>query len=324
MSNEYQIDKKMDAKSQVEETSSAAQHPQGASNDLAFGLLMNRVMGGSSDARPSDKTGDEAAIQAMLGQATNLSNMQATYHQTYVVKGNKELYNLLGAIYSYALQIDSSPLRDKVLDRMKKVLEEKHEIKTQTNTPWLTTVVRFILPLDRQTAHTYSKVLDVAFKENLAGDELAGYIERNNGITNITTTERAKAEAKSTKEHKAKKIEMLKKILKATAKVAQAAPSDGGFVDLVPENGKQGEFEYAICTKVGNETRIIRLIHLPDATEKSILSSMADFVISDDLEDMQNQLDEFRAQLGITSGWGMAPGDKGFSVDGVPPVAADE
>ena len=321
MSNDTQIDQQNEANA----VRSKQANPVPPANDLSFGLLMNRVMGGSSDARPSDKTGEDASIESFIIQAKNLSLMEDRYHQTYVIKGNKELYKLLGAIYSYALQIDASPLREAVLKRMIKVLEEKQEIKTQANTPWLTTIVRFILPKDRQTVYNYSRVLEVAYQEDLAGDELPAYIERRGGLAKVTATEDAAQTAKMSKEHKGKKIDMLKKILMANAKVAQVAPSGSDqYLDLVPENGKQGEFEYAICQKVGEETRIIRLVHLPEATEKSILASMADFVVSDDLEDMQNKLDDLRAALGITSGWGMAPGDKGYSIDGVPVVSNGE
>ena len=290
-------------------------------DDLAFGLLMNRVMGGSSDTRPSDNTGSDAAIETLLTQGNNLSRMNDTYVQTYVIKGTKELYKLLGAIYSYALQIDASPLRADVLKRMRKVLEQKHEVKTQANTPWLTTVLRFILPSDRQTAYNYSRVLQVAFDENLNADELPTYLERRGGISNIKSTEEASTRSAEDKKHKSAKVTMLRKVLQANSKVAEAAPTASQqFLDLVPKGGEKGEFEYAICAKVGDETRVIRLLHLPASMEKSILSSMADFVVDDNLEDMQDKLDQLRQQLGITNGWGMEPGDKGFALDGVPAV----
>jgi hypothetical protein len=40
--------------------------------------------------------------------------------------------------------------------------------------------------------------------------------------------------------------------------------------------------------------------------------------IPDDLEAMQGKLDVLREKLGITSGWGMKPGDKGYQPDGLP------
>ena len=123
-------------------------------DELAFGLLINRALGGSDSRRPSDKSANEIQVDMVLGQAQNLAKMNDQYVETYVVRGTKELYALLGAIYSYALQINESPLRDHILQRMRERLEEEHEIKTQINTPWLTTVLRFILPTDRQTAYS--------------------------------------------------------------------------------------------------------------------------------------------------------------------------
>jgi hypothetical protein len=40
--------------------------------------------------------------------------------------------------------------------------------------------------------------------------------------------------------------------------------------------------------------------------------------MSDDLADTRVKLDAFRQQLGITSGWGMEPGDVGFQPPGMP------
>ena len=136
-------------------------------DEFAFGLLINRTLGGSDNRRPSDKSANEVQVDMVLGQAQNLAKMNDQYVETYVVRGTKELYALLGAIYSYALQVNESPLRDHILQRMRERLEEEHEIKTQINTPWITTVLRFILPMDRQTAYSYSKVLQVAHDENL-------------------------------------------------------------------------------------------------------------------------------------------------------------
>jgi len=119
-------------------------------DELAFGLLINRALGGSDSRRPSDKSANEVQVDMVLGQAQNLSKMNDQYVETFVVRGTKELYALLGAIYSYALQINESPLRDHILQRMRERMEEEHEIKTQINTPWITTVLRFILPTDRQ------------------------------------------------------------------------------------------------------------------------------------------------------------------------------
>ena len=40
--------------------------------ELAFGLLMNRTLGGSDSRRPSDKSANDVQVEIILGQAQNL------------------------------------------------------------------------------------------------------------------------------------------------------------------------------------------------------------------------------------------------------------
>ena len=218
-------------------------------DEFSFGLLMNRALGGSDKRRPSDKSANEVQVDMILGQAQNLAKMNNQYVETYVVLGTKELYALLGAIYSYALQINESALRDHILLRMRDQLESEHDIKTQANTPWITTVLRFILPTDRQTAYNYSKVLQVAFDENLAATELPGYIKDRGGIAKITATKEDADTAKAVKDHKEAKTKLLRKILLANAKVADTVVQveDKFVLNTVGEGKKEGAFEFAVC-----------------------------------------------------------------------------
>jgi hypothetical protein len=259
----------------------------------------------------------------VLGQAQNLSKMNDQYVETYVVRGTKELYALLGAIYSYALQINESPLRDHILQRMRERLESEHEIKTQANTPWLTTVLRFILPTDRQTAYSYSKVLQVAHDENLTAQELPKYIKDRGGIGKVTATKEEAEAAKNVKDHKEAKMEMLKKILLANAKSSHTIVQvEEKFVlNTVAEGKKQGTFEFAVCVNPsGKERRVVRFIKVNESIESQVLSLVAEASLPDDLTGVQEKLDVLREKLGITSGWGMKPGDKGYRPDGLPAV----
>ena len=294
-------------------------------DEFAFGLQMNRALGGSDSRRPSDKSANDAQVDMVLGQAQNLSKMNDQYVETYVVRGTKELYALLGAIYSYALQINESPLRDHILQRMRERLESEHEIKTQANTPWLTTVLRFILPTDRQTAYSYSKVLQVAHDENLTAQELPTYIKDRGGIGKVTSTKEEAEAAKNVKDHKEAKMEMLKKILLANAKSSHTIVQvDEKFVlNTVAEGKKQGTFEFAVCVNPsGKERRVVRFIKVNESIESQVLSLVAEASLPDDLAGVQEKLDVLREKLGITSGWGMKPGDKGFQPVGVPAIRA--
>jgi hypothetical protein len=294
-----------------------------AVDEFAFGLLMNRALGGSDSRRPSDKSANDAQVDMVLGQAQNLSKMNDQYVETYVVRGTKELYALLGAIYSYALQINESPLRDHILQRMRERLEDDHDVKTQANTPWITTVLRFILPTDRQTAYSYSKVLQVAHDENLTAQELPNYIKERGGIGKITATKEEAEAAKNVKDHKEAKTQMLRNILLANAKSSQTIVhvDDQYVLNTVVEGKKQGTFEFAVCVNpAGQERRVVRFFTLNESMEAQILNLVAEASMPDDLAGMQQKLDVLREKLGITSGWGMKPGDKGYQPSGLPAV----
>jgi hypothetical protein len=315
-----------EADNQASSAPSNASASATAARSLEFGLLMNRTMGAASTSRPSDKSANDVQVDIMLGQAGALSKMNDQYTHTYVVKGTKALYDLLGAIYGYALQIDGSPLRDHVLQRMRDELQSKYELKTQANTPWITTVIRFILPTDRQTAASYARVLQVAFDENLTAKELPDYIRERGGISKISTTKEGAESIKAIKDHNSKKLVLAKKVLLATAKAAtMAAPvADDNFLSIVPEGKKQGEFDLAIGVQVGSEVKIIRFLHISEEMESTILSAIAQSALPDDLTSLQTQLDDYREQLGITNGWGMKPGDKGYELPNVPAIPSSD
>jgi hypothetical protein len=177
------------------------------------------------------------------------------------------------------------------------------------------------LPTDRQTAYTYSKVLQVAHDENLAAQELPNYIKERGGIAKITATKEDAEAAKAVKTHKEAKTQMLRKILLANAKAAKTVVQvDDKFVlNTVEEGKKEGTFEFAVCVNpMGQERRVVRFIKLNEAMETQILNMVAEATVSDDLVTTQNNLDVLREKLGITSGWGMQPGDKGYQPAGLP------
>lgn len=58
-------------------------------DELAFGLLMNRTLGGSASRRPSDKSANDIQVDMVLGQAQNLAKMNDQYVETYVVRGTR-------------------------------------------------------------------------------------------------------------------------------------------------------------------------------------------------------------------------------------------
>jgi hypothetical protein len=164
-------------------------------------------------------------------------------------------------------------------------------------------------------------VLQVAYDENLAATELPAYIKERGGIAKITATKEEAETAKTVKDHKEAKTKLLRKILLANAKAANTVVQvDDQFVlNTVGEGKKEGTFEFAVCVNpTGQERRVVRFIRLNEAMESQILALVAEASLSDDLKDTEEKLDVLREKLGITSGWGMQPGDKGYQPAGLP------
>jgi len=163
----------------------------------------------------------------------------------------------------------------------------------------------------------------VAHDENLTAQELPNYIKERGGIGKITATKEEEESNKNIKEHKEAKTQMLKKILQANAKSAQTIVQvDDQFVlNTVVEGKKEGMFEFAVCVNPGgNERRVVRFFKVNQATESQLLNLISEASMPDDLEAMQEKLDVLREKLGITSGWGMKPGDKGYQPSGLPAI----
>ena len=67
---------------------------------------------------------------------------------------------------------------------------------------------------------------------------------------------------------------------------------------------------------------MVRFIRLNEAMETQILAMVAEASLSDDLKSMEDKLDVLREKWGITSGWGMQPGDKGYQPAGLPVLSS--
>ena len=100
-----------------------------------------------------------------------------------------------------------------------------------------------------------------------------------------------------------------------------AGPEPKKYLNLVPEGKKQGTFDLAICVNVGQEVKIVRFLQVSEQMEASVLAAIADASLPDDLDAVQAKLDEYRERLGINSGWGMEPGDKGYALPNMPVIA---
>ena len=161
------------------------------------------------EVRPSDKKVQDKEVVDALKAGDALSVKNELYHKEYVVRGNQALYELLADIYALALKINMSVSKANILDAMRKKLKDR-DIKTQFNTPAMTTVIKYVVGSDRATASNYSRVLSVAMEENLAPNELAAYISRRGGISQIHGLEATIAAKKLGEKESKERLDILR------------------------------------------------------------------------------------------------------------------
>ena len=151
-----------------------------------------------TNLRPSDKNELDKEVVQVLTACDLLAEKNKKYHEDYVVRGTQALYGLLADIYAMGMKINLSYSKDNILDAMRRKLRDRG-LRTNFNTPLMTTVIKYVVGAERQTAANYSRVLTIAMNENLAASELADYISRRGGISQIHNNELAENNKKLSK-----------------------------------------------------------------------------------------------------------------------------
>ncbi len=134
--------------------------------------------------KPSAVNEKEQEIASIIKTVYQLESEHVSYIEQFITRGNQALYALLSKVYALAVQINHSDNCDSILKNMRSELSLRKKIKTQKNTTAMTMIVRWVVGGSRQAAHTYSKALDAAYKDNLAAEDLAAYFTKCGGINN--------------------------------------------------------------------------------------------------------------------------------------------
>lgn len=136
------------------------------------------------DSRLLDPSKPIDQVERMIQKCNEVAFKSTTFKDEYIVRGNQALYELLAEIYSLDIAINQSDYREAILKQLKEKLKNRGQ-KIQSNTPALTILVKYVIGADRKRASDYSRVLAVAKEEKLSVKELADYISRRGGISQI-------------------------------------------------------------------------------------------------------------------------------------------
>ena len=155
----------------------------------------------------SAKDAKTMEVQRFLAESQELFKLGEKFEVEVVQRGHQALYALLASVYSLALRIEESPVKDKILEAIRVELRDKHDIKIQANSTPIAAMVRYVVRTDKANASRYTKVLSVAREENLSVVDLPAYITRRGGVSQTQETESValakKTGDKSTKERTA-------------------------------------------------------------------------------------------------------------------------
>ena len=157
------------------------------------------------------KTKDKTAVATLAPEVVNfvreseeLFKLGEKFELEVVQRGHQSLYELLASIYGLALRIEESPQKDKILEAIRKDMNDNHGIIVKSNTTPINVMVKYVIRTDKPAATRYAKVLTVARQENLSVLDLPAYITRRGGVSQAQEVESValakKTGDKSTKE----------------------------------------------------------------------------------------------------------------------------
>lgn len=166
----------------------------------------------AAELRPEDIDKKDQVIMLALKECDELTRQSNHFQEEFVVRGNQALYKLLSDIYTFALKVQLSEYHHHIIVAMRSALKDRN-IRVQDNTSEMMVVVKYIVGADRKRAANYTRVLEVAVKENLAAKDLIDYINRRGGVSQIYQTEQEASAKQLGALSQEKRLEVLREIL---------------------------------------------------------------------------------------------------------------
>jgi len=94
-------------------------------------------------------------------------------------RSNKTLYSLLGQVYEVFQSIGEE---DKETLKHLKEIMTKRGVKIQSNTPFLTVLIRYVFNSGRSKSYNYNRVISSAIQKGISPKDLPSHIEEMGGV----------------------------------------------------------------------------------------------------------------------------------------------
>jgi hypothetical protein len=138
-------------------------------------------------------------ISKIINTADALAERHAVYTEQFVTRANEELYKLLSDMLALTVEIQASPLCADIVKQMRNDLRSKYQIRTQSNSPVASIVVRYVSRTGRKMAHVYGRVIQIAVDSEISAEKLPQFIRDNGGIESIRKKAATAAENESSR-----------------------------------------------------------------------------------------------------------------------------
>ena len=219
------------------------------------------------------KKGNYVKHADIIEDCKELNEQFAKYESVYVHRAHAELYKLLADIMRYAVSVIELHDADEIILAVRNFLKERHNIKTTAKTGALGVLLRLILlGAHRKTLFTYKRVLQQAIDAGVSADGLADFIERNEGINNLSKSTELKAIEEKRKIQEDLEAVRAGYYLEACGEMRVLAEFD---IDdklgyYARDEAGVGDFEYAICMRKMGGFKIVGFVHMYNELEGRI------------------------------------------------------
>ncbi len=222
----------------------------------------------AQEFRPEDVYKKDQEVMLALKECDTLTDQATKFQEEFIIRGNQALYKLLSDIYSFALKVRLSEYHHHIIVAMKSALKDR-DIKVQENTSETMIIVKYIVGCDRKRASNYARILEVATKENLAVKDLADYISRRGGISQIYTTEQESAAKQLGEKSQEKRLSVFREMLicREWESKADFAFTDKAHMHSDEDDCKRADFVFFMA-RYDRSKGVYKILHAHNFGEK--------------------------------------------------------
>ena len=213
-----------------------------------------------------------------------LAEKEKKYHEQYVKNSNAELYKLLEEVMAFAEEVLAEKHAASIISGMRHKMKFSLRIKTQSNTPMVSVVVRYVIRTSRKNACVYARVIERAMSQGIKSNGLTQYIIDSQGIDNIR-----KAAVKAAKSNSDADADSAKKNAKSNKEIATYGMSylqhrldsgiskfklDSKYVSHMIDKSRFTEYKYFACKEISGEFVVIDVVPVDADFEEVLIRRM--------------------------------------------------